>query len=400
MSRGFPNMNNAEIKRCTILVLYDQEGIFDEYVFYLLKELKTVSTRIIAVVNGFILAPYLQRLQDENIEIVIRENKGFDGGAYQDILINYLPKDELSNYDQLIFCNDTFFGPFVPMADIFTKMETSPADFWGITYINWQLLAHLQSYFLVFRKNVIDSGALYDFFNNIFPSDIMVFVDAVAEYEIGLFRYLQKQQFKFDSYCKDLKYFPQLNSYNSIITDNCPILKKKNFSPANFDNTIINNTLAYIAGECKTYSIEYILQMAKRVYNLELRLQSLGDYTTIAQYAHHGLINKVKLTENELLSFIKAHKYIYLYGNGFFGRLIMRLYKNELTNFKGWIASDDYKIEQADLYALSKISPHIDVGIIITLGYANEQIVKDNLIDYPNVLYLWNNSSIHNYTDS
>jgi rhamnosyltransferase len=42
------------VKRITIFSFYDEEGIVDSYVCYLLNEIKSVSERIIFTVNGYI----------------------------------------------------------------------------------------------------------------------------------------------------------------------------------------------------------------------------------------------------------------------------------------------------------------------------------------------------------
>lgn len=54
--------------------------------------------------------------------MVVRENAGYDAGAYKFAIFKYLKIEEIRQYEELILCNDTFIGPFVPLKDIFDTM--------------------------------------------------------------------------------------------------------------------------------------------------------------------------------------------------------------------------------------------------------------------------------------
>ena len=73
------------MERLGILVFYDKNGIFSEYIEYLLIALKEVVTYQIVIVNGFIQLESEKKLSRISDEVLIRENKGFDAGAYKDI---------------------------------------------------------------------------------------------------------------------------------------------------------------------------------------------------------------------------------------------------------------------------------------------------------------------------
>ena len=45
-------------------------------------------------------------------EIIIRENSGFNAGAYADVIVKVLD-DEIRDWDELVLCNDIFFGPWL-----------------------------------------------------------------------------------------------------------------------------------------------------------------------------------------------------------------------------------------------------------------------------------------------
>ena len=85
----------------TIFSFYEQEGYVDDYVIYLLEQLQVNSERLIVVVNGTINHGR-KRIEEITKEIYIRENVGYDSGAYKDVIFNYLNAGELQKYDYLI----------------------------------------------------------------------------------------------------------------------------------------------------------------------------------------------------------------------------------------------------------------------------------------------------------
>ena len=66
-------------------------------------------------------------------KVVIRENKGFDIGAWQQGITEICGREELAKYDSLTLFNDSFFGPFYPFADIYKEMESRSKDYWGLS---------------------------------------------------------------------------------------------------------------------------------------------------------------------------------------------------------------------------------------------------------------------------
>ena len=133
-----------------IFSFYNKDGYVAGYVYYLLKELKTVVDRIIFVANGFLSDEGKNNILEFTNEILVRKNLGFDAGAYKYALVNYL-KEDLTDIDELVFCNDTFWGPFTPMSSLFNFMHSKTMDFWGLCFVKNNYANHLPSFFLVFE---------------------------------------------------------------------------------------------------------------------------------------------------------------------------------------------------------------------------------------------------------
>ena len=69
------------MKRLCIFSFYDKDGFVDDYVFYLLKQIKVNTASLIIVVNGFIQDCFTGELDGIADSVIYRENKGFDAGA-------------------------------------------------------------------------------------------------------------------------------------------------------------------------------------------------------------------------------------------------------------------------------------------------------------------------------
>lgn len=159
-------------KRLGVFVFYDASGIVDDYVEELLKSLVDELNKLVIVVNGLITGMSKKKLKKYSNNIFLRENKGFDAGAYKDVFLNFLNEEDWEQWDEVILCNDTFYGPIFPWKIVFNKMYIyKNIGFWGLSrYPGDEIISdeegypnHIQSYFLVCRKNLITSSFFWEF---------------------------------------------------------------------------------------------------------------------------------------------------------------------------------------------------------------------------------------------
>ena len=109
------------MKRLGIVSFYDADGIADDYLRQLLDDLTGVLDELILVVNGEVNEDGRKFFEQYTEQIVLRENAGFDAGAYQEVLVKRLGEEGIRKWDEIVLCNDTFYGPFVPFSRIFRK---------------------------------------------------------------------------------------------------------------------------------------------------------------------------------------------------------------------------------------------------------------------------------------
>lgn len=109
-------------KRLTIYMTYNKNGIIDDYIVYMLKQLVNVSSDIIVVSNK-----KLKQREKEKIafvsEYIERGNEKFDVGAYSQVIKELYDKRQIYEYDELVLINDSVFGPFFDLNDMFSAMD-------------------------------------------------------------------------------------------------------------------------------------------------------------------------------------------------------------------------------------------------------------------------------------
>lgn len=280
---------NSSPNRAGIFVFYDPDGIVDQYVLTILDDLiKNLSTLII-ICNGILTSESKKKLLYYTKFIYVRENTGFDAAAYRDGFTKYLGWEKIGQYDEIVILNDTFYGPFYPFFQVFLEMATRDIDFWGLTehQATIDFPAHIQTYFVVFRKSVIKNREFQRYWEEI--PDYKNFQDVVMGNEVTLTNFLKKLGFQSDVYINDQNLY-SLNKANvcnyaflprtMLLENGYNILKRKNFS---LDQCIIlsqtegeelRNALNYIEKNT-SYDVNQIWDNILRLYAPDILYQSL-----------------------------------------------------------------------------------------------------------------------------
>ena len=264
------------MKRVAIFAHYDKDNIVDDYVIYYLKALKNVCDEIIFVSCNKVSNKNV--LKDIVTAVIDEQHNEYDFGSYKRGYL-YI-KNKLSEIDEIVFANDSCFGPFFPMNSLFEKMDNNDCDFWGITknIYGWRyknkknnkIRPHIQTYFIVIKKKIFSSELFDNFMNSIQHEEDKVSI--ITKYEIGLTETLVNAGYKYSTY---------INAYEKI--DNSPILKwyqliLKYGMPFMKCSLIKlkNNKVATVAGyedvinKVSDYPIELIKNYALR-YGVELK---------------------------------------------------------------------------------------------------------------------------------
>lgn len=180
------------MKRLAIFAGYDKDNIIDDYVVYYIKELKKIAD-IIYVADCDMLENELTKISEYCIYLINGRHGEYDFGSYKRGYLYAKENNILQNYDYLILCNDSCYGPFFNFQEIVQNMENKNTDVWGMfnCFKDKENDEHLQSYFLSLKSKVYLSEYFYNFISNIKKENDKW--EVVKKYEIGLGNLLKKE---------------------------------------------------------------------------------------------------------------------------------------------------------------------------------------------------------------
>lgn len=190
------------MNRLLLFVHYDRDGRLDDHILYLLDALRPFRSHAVVIANSPLSEADADRLSSVADRVIRRPNRGFDFGAWGDVLQEYQERLAME-FESLLLVNGTCFGPLFPLQEVFDRMAEAPCDFWGITEHTQAngVPAHLQSYFMEIRKPMLTSHAFRAFFREV-GVQCTDFAAAVQHGEIGFSQAMKKAGFHYQSYIK------------------------------------------------------------------------------------------------------------------------------------------------------------------------------------------------------
>lgn len=172
---------------------FDKESILRENVYHYLNQLARAGFDIVFISSSNAVSKAdLRKLSECCIEIISRENRGYDFYGWKTGLEKY---PQYRCHTGLLLANDSVIGPLFSIQDIIARLENHDADVVGMTD-SFRFYPHLQSYFLYCKKPVIVSEEFIGFFRRV---DVLEFKKAIIRrYEVGFSRLLG-HRFKFSA---------------------------------------------------------------------------------------------------------------------------------------------------------------------------------------------------------
>ena len=168
---------------------FDEYGKVQPFVFHFLHSMIPLGTELVFISNSPISDSDNAKLSTICSRVIINKNAGYDFSMWK----TALESCHTSDYNEIILANSSILGPVFPMKDVFSRMEQLECDFWGIT-TGYLVQRHIQSYFLVFRKNVILSQSFRMFWDSVLPYSNKRQI--INSYEVGLTQWLIESGFK------------------------------------------------------------------------------------------------------------------------------------------------------------------------------------------------------------
>lgn len=295
--------------RLAVFAHYDKDNYIEQYVIYYLKELKKVADKIVFVSDSNLKNSELKKL-DGVVDKTIAERHGeYDFGSYKRGYLYLKNNDLLRQCDELIFANDSCFGPLVSFQKIWTKMNSkafdngklcvknkihennTTCDFWGITeYKDETTPLHIQSYFLVFKRQVFNNAIFDNFMKSVKKE--LIKMDVVRKYEIGLSQVLLANKFKMHTLIKGSIESAWL--VYLLHNPETPFIK----------TMIVKNNFRWLS----KWILGRLWLTNKTTYNINLIL----DYAS--KYRNYNIKRKIKNLKRSLIRFSYSKKAIYVFG--------------------------------------------------------------------------------------
>jgi len=174
-------------KRAVILAHHDVDGVIDPYVI----EAATIYRRIADVLllvsaSATALPPELRDVVDRFIP---RRNVGYDFGCWKAGWDALSPRD---GFDEILFVNDSVYGPLFDAAWMGDAAACGDAGFWGMV-LSEARAPHVQSWFMAARRAVIEDPGFGDFWADVGAD--MPKEEIILRQEIGLSTRLAQHAF-------------------------------------------------------------------------------------------------------------------------------------------------------------------------------------------------------------
>lgn len=168
--------------RVALFCHWDRRGRIAEHVRCYLEALRAEGLAVVFVSNaGWLANEDAHWIASVSAAVIVRRNLGYDFAAWRDALEACgLPNGDTT---QLVLVNDSVYGPFFPLTDLFRRIDAEDVPVLGLTD-SWQRRYHLQSFFLACGPAAFRNLAWHQFWSDVLPSRSKQSV--VARYEIGL----------------------------------------------------------------------------------------------------------------------------------------------------------------------------------------------------------------------
>jgi hypothetical protein len=168
--------------KIVLFMHFDRTGRVRAQIQEYMRQLRDSGRSVVFITNaGFLTPPTIESLKAICAGIIVRNNQGYDFGAWCDGVEHLdLPR---AGTEEIIFANDSVFGPLTPLAPMLDRIDYAKADIWGLTE-SWQYRYHLQSFFFAFGPAALRSPAFGKFWRGIKPVPAKLFI--IRQYEIGI----------------------------------------------------------------------------------------------------------------------------------------------------------------------------------------------------------------------
>jgi len=230
--------------RTALFAAYSGDGTVAERTLYYLRGLREVADNVVFVSNSPLLPGEEAKLRGLAAEILCDYHGEYDFGSWKRAwrIAREAGLLDARVADEAVLANDSCYGPVFPFAEAFAEMAGRTCDFWGLSANIPGAESkigggreHIQSFFLVFRRRLLDTDAVDRFLGGVTRlGDRLRVID---RYETRLTATLAEEGFSWDTFLpRDYRLEaggdPSLRKPLSAMRDHrMPLLKAKALGP-------------------------------------------------------------------------------------------------------------------------------------------------------------------------
>lgn len=291
----------SDLKKICLFSSYSNLNKIDNYVKFYLTELKNYFDEIIFITNERSLEQEsLDYLNTSNITLKYVENRGYDYGMYYHVI-----KDlDMKKYQNLALINDSCYL-FKSLSNFFLWHSNQPTlDCAGMTDSIFKG-HHIQSYFLIFSRRVLQLLKAY-FVKNGIIEDVIKLIET---YEIGFCKYLIENKFKIGAmYSQKMLQDHSSNIMTEAVPEllarGIPLIKRKLIH-----NTFREDEISYLEHVKFDFSTDY----RKLLYNYADRktLDYLLQNFSVKVYQIYYDVEQIKNLSPDTLPYYNSKLTVY-----------------------------------------------------------------------------------------
>ncbi|WP_246210670.1 rhamnan synthesis F family protein [Nocardioides piscis] len=241
-------------RRAALFAGYDRDGLIDDTVVAYLTELSRHAD-VYYLADGVLRPGQLARLAGFTRGAWSVPHGAYDFGSFSLLARDLVGWQRLEKYDEIVLANDSCYL-LRTLDDVFDQMSGRACDWWSLQATSMQhdesyvrddspiplaeakqrfvgprywtddRFLHLSSYFLVFRRPVLDDPGFRWRLDTVTPQAEKRLV--IHKYEVGISRYLVDAGFEFDTFLPDLWAFHPLygRHFFELVERGFPLVKR------------------------------------------------------------------------------------------------------------------------------------------------------------------------------
>ncbi len=142
---------------------FDVDNQIQDYVIHFLKSLSQFSDVVFVTTCEKMKKKEINKIKNLCNQIILKKNIGYDFGAWKTGMD--LSDNNLQDYEHLILCNDSVYGPFYDITDTI-QSAMKKYDIYSMTD-SYENEHHLQSYFVVYSRKAFTHSIFTVFWDNL-----------------------------------------------------------------------------------------------------------------------------------------------------------------------------------------------------------------------------------------